>query len=443
MASALIARDVNRPSILFWVNFNEAWGLLTPPFWMDSPGIDYVSSMAQWVRTLDPTRPVEDHSPGGFSEFLDGGALPHVDTDINSFHIYDRSVTSFAARIDDHLAGQPLIVSEFGGLSADDTRGDSTYSLHGQLNVLRSRRKLQGFVYTQAYDVEWERNGLWTYDRAPKETGLSNLGIGLADLLGPNYLALAAEPALTVEAGLSLTVQAVGEVVSNGPAEELTWTLLSEDDEVVQSGVHPISNDGEFVVTQIALQPIAEAGIYRLLAALQGDDVELAKNGSYIVVEPTELPTHPLDEATFLASEGATCNGGACWCEGLCELSFKLAAIPADTTAVLVNLEVSTYDPDEPQTDGQLRSAEVTVKVGAQNLCSFQIPDAPADERGVLSHLLTPELRGAYGYSHSCSIPASALKSGNNTIALQSNLGLRVFTPRGGRFMHSSIAIPH
>jgi hypothetical protein len=458
MTRALIERDVNHPSILFWVNFNEAWGLLTPPFWMAEPGLDYVSSMAQWVRSLDPSRPVEDHSPGGFSEFLDSGALPHVDTDINSFHMYDRSVSKFANRIDDHLAGvfpgstaqfygalaqagQPLLVSEFGGLSADDTRGDSTYALHGQLNILRSRPVIQGFVYTQAYDVEWERNGLWTYSRIAKETGLEDLGIGLIDLLGPNYLTLTDEPAILATVGAPVTLDISAQVVSGGPAEELTWTLLNSENEVVQSAVAPVTYEDESVVAQLALDSVSDAGIYRLWAALVGGGMELARNGAYVVIEPPIAPDYPLDKTTLVASESATCNGGACWCAGSCELSYQLADLPSGYDVVTLNLELSNYDPSEPQTDPLLHGGEITIKVGKETICTFQVPDSPADERGILSHLLTPELRGAYGYAHNCTSAADLLKINNNTISLHSAHGLRVFTPRGGRFLDGSAAV--
>lgn len=460
MAEALVRRDVNHPSILFWVNFNEAWGLLDPPFWKSSDGLEYVAKMAQWMRSLDPTRPVEDHSPGGFSEFLDGGALPHVDTDVNSFHIYDRSVTSFATRIDAHLAtifpgstahfygtepqaGQPLLVSEFGGLSADDTRGDSTYALHGHLNVLRSRPVIRGFVYTQAYDVEWERNGLWTYARETKETGLAALGMALTDLLAPNFLTLGDEPAVTLPLDTPMELTVAGMIVEGGPAQRLEWTLLGEDGQVVRIDVILVQEgDGEFSLP-LPLAAISEPGTYRLLVTLHSDLGLLARNGAYIVVQPAEPPSHPLDETTLVPNGFETCSAGACWCEGPCQLTFLLPPPDPQDEELTLHLELSAYDPQEPQTDGALHGANVSVVVGETTVCAYDGLDAPADHRGVLSHLITPELRGAYGFLHTCTFPLSKSEQPAETVTIHSDMGLRVFTPQGGRSLAASNASGH
>ncbi len=460
MTEALVRRDVNHPSILFWVNFNEAWGLLTPPFWKDKEGLDYVASMAQWVRTLDPTRPVEDHSPGGFSEFLDNGALPHVDTDINSFHIYDRSVSAFATRIDAHLAGvfpgskthffgplaqtgQPLLVSEFGGLSAADTRGDSSYLLHGQLNVLRTRPAIQGFVYTQAYDVEWERNGLWTYAREEKETGLEALGISLIDLLGPNYLSLGHEPARLAALDQPIVVDVIGKIVELGPPDSLQWSLTSEDDQVVLDESMTFDGGQGDVAISLPVGTISVPGIYRLKATLSGAGIVLARNGAYLVVEPDQPPAWPLDEETLVGTRLESCSEGACRCAGNCELSFVLPDKLGALESLLLNLEISSYDPNERQTDSILNSATITLSVGEEVVCTFDIPDSPADHRGVLSHLKSPALGGAYGYLRSCAIASSLLTGGGQMVTLRSDHGLRVFTPAGGRFMSAStVSIP-
>ena len=454
MVETLVLRDINHPSILFWVNFNEAWGLLNPPFWQSEAGLDYVASQAQWVRSLDPSRPVEDHSPGGFSEFLDNGALPHVDTDINSFHLYDRSVSSFATRVANHLAGifpgssahfygesqrgQPLLVSEFGGLSADDTRGDSTYALHGQLNVLRAHALIQGFVYTQAYDVEWERNGLWTYARESKETGLEHLGLSLVDLLGPNYVALGEEPAILIAREEPLSLNVVTQVFAQGPADNLTWTLQNEEDLTVAEGSIDVANFPEPHAFPLDVGTIAIPGIYRLGATLLGDSMLLARNGAYVVVNPDEPPAHPLDETTLADTGNADCNPGACWCPGACSLSYALPELPPGAQSLSLGLEVSTYDVQEPQTDDLQLPGKVSIRVGELLICEIEVPDAPADHRGVLSHLLTPALRGAYGYQHHCTITAAQLGQGADTVTISSDNGLRIFTPAGGRFLQAS-----
>src|SRR5690606_30899763 len=61
----MIARDFNHPSIFAWVPFNETWGLYTR---VDDDD-EYLPETQEWVasiydlaKSLDPTRLVEDNS---------------------------------------------------------------------------------------------------------------------------------------------------------------------------------------------------------------------------------------------------------------------------------------------------------------------------------------------------------------------------------------------
>ena len=79
-----------------------------------------------------------------------------------------------------HYEGQPVIVSEFGGIAyqknADSGWGYASADSDGEfeekyrevVESLLDAPLVQGFVYTQLCDVEQEINGLLTYDREPK-----------------------------------------------------------------------------------------------------------------------------------------------------------------------------------------------------------------------------------------------------------------------------------
>ena len=74
--------------------------------------------------------------------------------------------------------GEPLLVTEFGGLQLAGSGGWGYGQVAGGGQLLRAYRGLveglmargpvEGFCYTQLTDVEQERNGLLTFGRVPK-----------------------------------------------------------------------------------------------------------------------------------------------------------------------------------------------------------------------------------------------------------------------------------
>ena len=75
-----IERDYNHPSIFAWVNFNESWGLHTDGQYLPETQ-EWVREMHRITKMLDPTRLAEDNS---------ACLRDHVETDINSWHAYNR-----------------------------------------------------------------------------------------------------------------------------------------------------------------------------------------------------------------------------------------------------------------------------------------------------------------------------------------------------------------
>lgn len=82
-----------------------------------------------------------------------------------------------------YAAGAPVLLSEFGGIKWDPdhpaqagwgygqapTSEDEFLARYrGLTDVLLDNPHMCGFCYTQLYDVEQERNGLYTYERKPK-----------------------------------------------------------------------------------------------------------------------------------------------------------------------------------------------------------------------------------------------------------------------------------
>ncbi len=177
---AVLARDMNHPSVVGWCPFNE-----TPT----SQDPDTLRAIHRVTKAIDPTRPCIDTS----------GYVHAGETDVYDCHCYEQDPQKFAERFeamkdggnvwnnhpddDAPYDGQPYFVSEYGGIWWNPGQGDGKAWGYGDRPrseaefIDRYRRlteallfhpKMCAFCYTQLYDIEQEVNGLYTYDRQPK-----------------------------------------------------------------------------------------------------------------------------------------------------------------------------------------------------------------------------------------------------------------------------------
>ncbi len=221
----VVQRDRNHPSLLLWVVFNENWGLsangslIAPAPLADDPDMQaWVAEMVALTRDLDPHRPVEDNSAGGIV-----GAFEHVSGDSNSFHHYESDADAWRAMLAEQDAltyvgseanyvggavqdGAPWWNSEFASFSFLGSAEEAFCDLFGALNELRRVPRLTGWVLTQLTDVEFEDNGLVTYNRDAKDDLCEQHGVALADVAGDDFVGFEWLP------GEALTAGAVVEV---------------------------------------------------------------------------------------------------------------------------------------------------------------------------------------------------------------------------------------
>jgi beta-galactosidase/beta-glucuronidase len=173
---ALVDGHYNHPSIVMWVVFNEGWGQYDTP------------RLVSWVKELDPTRLVDDAS--GWADRGVG--------DVHDMHRYP-GPGSFKPEPD-----RAAVLGEFGGLgfkvdghtwagktwgyrgmpSVKQLRGQYAKLLRG-VAALRENPGLSAAVYTQLTDVEYEGNGLMTYDRALVKMGVKALAAANRVALSP------------------------------------------------------------------------------------------------------------------------------------------------------------------------------------------------------------------------------------------------------------------
>lgn len=189
-----VERDYNSPALIGWCPLNETWDC-------DGRRQDdrLIQSIYRITKAADPTRPVIDTS-GHY----------HVETDIFDVHDYEQDVEKFAEHYEEmkqggaayvtypdrqRYHGQPYFVSEYGGLLWNETKEEGwgygnapktveefTERYVGLAKVLLDNPHICALCYTQLYDVEQEKNGLYTYGRKPKfdETTMKRLHDAMA-----------------------------------------------------------------------------------------------------------------------------------------------------------------------------------------------------------------------------------------------------------------------
>ena len=179
-----VRRDYNHPSIVAWVPMNESWGV--PNLKTDPAQRQHLLALYHLTKSLDTSRLV-----------VSNDGWEHALTDLLALHNYGAAEelaasyatpeTSVAARPSGRPAyvaghgyrGEPILVTEFGGIAFAGEEGGWGYSTvadadgflrsyEAAIEALLACGPVQGFCYTQLTDVEQEVNGLLTYDRKPK-----------------------------------------------------------------------------------------------------------------------------------------------------------------------------------------------------------------------------------------------------------------------------------
>jgi uncharacterized short protein YbdD (DUF466 family) len=187
-------RDYSHPCIIVWVPFNESWGV--PELPSVQAHRHAVEALYHLTKTLDATRPV-----------IGNDGWESSATDIIGIHDYDSNLEHMRQRYGPEVEtdklfdrrrpggrvltldgyphqGQPIMLTEFGGIAYQETRDPGSEKIWGYTAVTDAETFAQlyeqllhtvihtalfsGFCYTQFADTFQEANGLLYADRTPK-----------------------------------------------------------------------------------------------------------------------------------------------------------------------------------------------------------------------------------------------------------------------------------
>jgi beta-galactosidase/beta-glucuronidase len=183
-----VVRDRNFPAVAGWVPSNESWGF--DGIATDARVVAAANAVSDLAHALDGSRPV-----------VANDGWEHPRTDLIALHLYERDGDELRAALARFFAdpegarlaggdlallpgtydGQPVLVSEYGGVAVGELSGDewgyNAPARHSEelaaryeelTGELQAEERLAGYCYTQLTDVDQEVNGLVDARRRPK-----------------------------------------------------------------------------------------------------------------------------------------------------------------------------------------------------------------------------------------------------------------------------------
>jgi beta-galactosidase/beta-glucuronidase len=182
----IVQQNYNHPSIITWTPFNESWGVAQIK--TDRTQQHFTEAIYHLTKSYDKYRPV-----------IVNDGWEHTVSDIITLHDYEEEGDDFLDRYD-HLEemldnevyhnsfksafaggftyrGQPVILSEFGGIAFNNdnsgwgygnkvsTKEDFIKRFDAITTAIKSIDAICGYCYTQVTDVQQEINGLMDMDR--------------------------------------------------------------------------------------------------------------------------------------------------------------------------------------------------------------------------------------------------------------------------------------
>lgn len=183
----IVKQNYNHPCIITWTPFNESWGLGAVK--NDKKQQYFTESVYYMTKSIDPYRPV-----------ITNDGWEHTISDIITLHDYEEAGEVFKRKYMENkdaildntffhcgnrsafangykYKGQPIIISEFGGIAFDNTGEGWGYGnkvadkdafikrFDSITTAIKELPFVCGYCYTQVSDVQQEINGLMDEER--------------------------------------------------------------------------------------------------------------------------------------------------------------------------------------------------------------------------------------------------------------------------------------
>ncbi|MBN2325725.1 MAG: glycoside hydrolase family 2 [Candidatus Omnitrophica bacterium] len=387
---------------------------------------------------------------------------------------------------------------------------DWSWDYHMMMNAFRRHPKCCGWLYTEHHDVINEWNGYYRFDRSEKYTGMADLapGMSLNDLHAPYYIALSDELCQDVKPGAVVQVPVYASFLTDEmPSNrvQLHWTLYGWDrlgrketyynssreivcEPYMARELEPIEvrmpSKDALAVLRVSLEDGAGSVLHRNFTTfLVGDGPSPRRESIRTVGEKLQVVRFAPDsfqkaewsQKQWNVLEGKKVNGAGAgyfeyriaWPEDLKLEDVREVAFRVELSAKQLfgkdrqdagKLEGDymrgrgTHDPSRnpnayPMTDETRYPGMARIQANGQTVGVFELPDDPADHRGILSwhsQRRDRKLReaGSYGYLVSASIPQDALKKAFEVKEIVLRLeadealprGLAIYGERFGRY---------
>lgn len=398
----------------------------------------------------------------------------------------------------------PLMNSECGNVwGIEGGAGDSDLAWHYRymMNEFRRHDKLCGFVFTEFRDVTNEFNGYYRLDGSDKDFGYDAFvpGMTIADLHSPDFIVIDAPPCQTVDAGMKVNVPLLRSSFCDqhhGGVLQLKWELYYDNmgtRVVADCGHIPVKWDG-FGVTPLPpltiTMPGQDAVAVLAISLINEIDDVLTRNFITFDVRSNKedgvfegkgdfvsIPVGDFIEQTFKHQWGAIQGGKV---NGAGEGHFVYDVTLPDSTEKKMIGEIEImfeagakrvlarnvegakdnemgmsamhgadakveYNPNTYyMTDDVRHPSRVNVLVDGRRIGSFDLPDDPADSRGVLSwhyQVVANKLdeAGSYGYLCKVNVPGqlASMLDRNRSFRLELQAeegGIALYGRNAGRY---------